>query len=226
MKYIFCIDEEIKDIQEGEINSIVDKQYVDILKIFVEKNSQKQTILEALGCIEEDEYIVFIPNNNLVISHPHYKDIVNIANLCKDQDIDYCRLKRIGLNGKTKQGEQLHKDDSKIFFQCPYIIKCSVLRKIISIPNDGPMFWKSLETGNFSGIFYYDRASNHIDGFSYPVPVVFHTLTEILTDDGKWSSSYINFNKKILKSKIEEYNIDIEDRGVDGYAHPERCCGQ
>jgi len=224
MKYLFCIDED-KDLQRmqmGQIESLTEDSD-SVVTVSVGKHNQKEQILEALSTIE-DEYIVFVPTNNLLVDKINYKKIEDLATYCKNNDFDYCRLRRLGAS-KINTDSDIHVDTCAIFFLCPHVIKKDKMEQIVSkVSRNGPMFWLSLETTDLDGCFYFTfKDQDNHKGFSYWVPSIMHTLTEIIDHNEKWSTAYINFNKKILSTKIAEYNIDMEDRGVDEITS-DGCC--
>jgi len=230
MKYLFCIDsaEDLRTMQEGEIDSHATAEGVDILKLVVDDNDQQQTILNYLEDFDDDEYIVFVPTKNLLVEKVRHVAVAKLVNKCKDIEADYCRIRRISSNQKLRNASTEHVDSSDIFYLCPHIIKVSALRTVVSRVASGSMFWCSLETKDLKGIYYFDEKENvsTMSSFSYYVPHIFHSQMEIVNNDGKWSSSLMDFNKKILEAKITEYNLDVADRGVDNYRTIDRCCGK
>ena len=234
MRYFFCndSDSDIKAIQDGQIEKLIDKSNIIHFLYIDVNNSIKDYLLEKLNFwsleVDEEEYVMFVPSNNILLEKPNEKEINSIVKICKESGLDYCKLRKTSVRSKARGEGIVFKDESNIFFSCPYIIKYKVLKEIISRYNmtDNFMFWKSLETTGFNGIYYYDKKKDLRVDYSYIVPSIFHTISDVITDDRKWSSSYVNSNKNILNTLTSEYNINIEERGIDGYAFSEECCKQ
>jgi hypothetical protein len=228
MKYIFCIDEDkdLYDMETGEINKFCSSS--ETYYAVVNKENQREEILNSIETFDDDEFVVFVPHNNLLIEPVQDGKLEKLKNECVNAGADYCRLRRISSNKKFRDKQaEIHKDPSDIFYLAPHIIKVSALRKAVDRVKSGEMFWLSLETMGLKGIFYYSHSDFLVDKntFTFFPCKPLNTLTAITTLDGKWSNTYINSNKKILKAKISEYNIDIEDRGVEALQGAELCCG-
>jgi hypothetical protein len=229
MKYLFCIDkcEDLRKMQEGQIDSLATAEGVEIHKLVIGKEDQQETILDYLENFSDDEYIVFVPAMNLLVSPVAHSKIQKLAGVCEELKADYCRLRRIHSNQKIRSQATEHVDYADIFYICPHIFKVSALKDSISRVASGQMFWYSLETKDLSGIFYYSEKENAETRaeFSYYVCQPFNTLSEVVDINGKWQSSFIQHNKNILETLITEYNLEVDGRSSSKETINE-CCGQ
>lgn len=230
MKYLFCLDSQadLRKMEEGQIDALATGEGIEIFKLVVDEENQQETILNYLENFNDDEYIVFVPTKNLLVSQVRHKSVEKLIGKCVDIDADYCRIRRISSNQRLRENSTEHVDSSDIFYLCPHIFKVSALKDSVGRVASGKMFWYSLETKDLKGIYHFSSKENSetAQEFSYFVPHIFHTLTEIVTIDGRWSSAYLDFNKKILRDKIAEYNLNVEERGSDNYKTINGCCGQ
>ena len=235
MRYIFCLEteEDIKKIQDGQIDKFITKNKLANHRFYLDKEeSIKDQLLRNFKTadldIDDDEYVIFVPANNILIEEPDHQSLYTLLKACKESDADYCKLRKTSIKSRASENVIYHKDEANIFSECPYLIKYKVLKEIISNSRfeNWQMFWRSLETGGFSGLYYYNRAKDHRLDYSYIVPSVFHTISHVIMDNGMWSSSYINYNNNSLGSLIAEYNIDIEERQSGSYGFSEGCCGK
>ena len=211
MKYVFCIDnqeEDLKKIQIGEIEKFTENE--NVLIIALDKTKQKETILNYLSELD-DEYIVFVPDNNLLVEKINYVNIKKLTEDCVNNELYYCRLTEMGnIDCVADKNSEIHPDKSSIFFKCPYIFKTDKLKQIISTCLDGEMFWISIDLSEVAGSFVYKNKLDEDTPQSLYSSVP--TLINVIDHNKKWAANFIDFNKKILRDKIAEYNIDIEQR--------------
>jgi|TARA_B100000085_G_scaffold268179_1_gene278426 hypothetical protein len=211
MKYVFCIDnqeEDLKKIQIGEIEKFTENE--NVLIIPLDKTKQKETILNYLSELD-DEYIVFVPNNNLLVEKIDDSKVNYLKQDCIKNQLSYCRLTEMGnINSVADKNSEIHPDKSSIFFKCPYIFKTDKLKQIISTSLDGEMFWISMDLSEAAGSFVYKNKLDEDTPQSLYSCVP--TLINVIDQNKKWAVNFIDFNKKVLRDKIAEYNIDIEQR--------------
>jgi len=210
MKYVFCIDnkeEDLKKIQIGEIEKFTENE--NVLVIPLDENNQKETILNFLSDLD-DEYIVFVPNNNLLIDKIDDSKIEKLKQDCIKHQLFYCRLTQMGNNEVIDKASEIHTDTSSRLFKCPYIFKTEKLKEIISSSSEGQMFWINIDISGVAGSFVYkNKLDEDVPQSLYSaVP----TLIHVIDHNKKWSVNFIDFNKKILRNKMTEYNIDIDQR--------------
>ena len=100
--------------------------------------------------------------------------------------------------------------------------------KLIKTSNRKLQVWRSVLDGNAfipsRRLFYFSQQEYEATSkdYTYFVPKIMHTMVDVLDHEGKWSDSYIDYNNKLLATKIAEYNINMEDRGVSNSIS--RCC--
>lgn len=217
MKILFCLDDEedLRTIQTGQLQKLVPEE--ELITPIISKDNPKQDLLDCLSNIE-DEYIVFVPIGNVLLEPPNTKEINNVIDKCKNENHDYARLRRVGAAKPTRpiRDNVWHKDEGAILFLVPHVFRTETLKNIINkvrLPQP-EMFWLSLETSRHQGIFYYKPSDQGKElKYSYWVPKIFHTISAVLDQNGKWDNSYINFNEKPLQKLFTEYNIDVQQRG-------------
>jgi len=215
MKTIFCT---VK--QETDLNKIIvgqaEKLCSDYSVIKVDAENNQETLVDALADIE-DEYVLFVPINNMLVEQPDVKALNKLVEVARKHELDYIVLRRIGIHKAKEFDKELNlwESTSNLFFLVPHIFKTEALKGIVSrVKTANMLYWLSLETTGYTGAYYFNPKDQPDGRLSYWRSGVFHTLSEVFTPLGQWHENYIKHNNQYLKKLLSEYNIDVETRGV------------
>lgn len=192
-----------------------DNELDDINKGQVEKYLQGHEVVFAVPS-ENEQFVVFVPPNNLLKDPPQVEVLSSIIEYCFDHEIEYVRLKKINIYNDEVLNEDLNlfKDTNNIFFPVPHIIKEKNIHHIIANAH-GPsqLLWHSLETQNKVGSYYFSIKEQGKNFRSFQAKP-FNSISDVLTPFGNWTENHMVFEDSGLTSLLREYNIDITSRGV------------
>jgi len=198
------------------------EKYSEFELVELGSSGYKAAVLESLEGIE-DEYICVIPPNNIPLNGPHTVKMDQLAEVAHHHNFDYVRMARVSDKYPKEVGEHIFAEETDTFLLVPYMIKTDMFRDIVSrITNKHDfLFWASLETTGYSGIFYFNSfAQMPSNSLVYWKCDLLDVLSAVLTTAGRWNTQYVNFGEKPLEALFSEYSIMSEENGVGS----EGCC--
>jgi len=215
MKHIYLAphDSDVRTVIESQAKRFISDEDLLIWDIEDEFKSSFQGLLQSdLG-----EYVVLCPRDTILIENPDFKQLDIVAGEMSDRGLDYTQLRKIGNSSanKLENSSELYKDECNRFVAVPHVFKTDSLRDMIDKSRDrDELYWISLQTGALSGAFFHRVGAQPQKTLSYWKCPIYHAISDILTPDGLWNDTHIDFNNKVLAIVLSDLGIDSTIRGV------------